>query len=122
MRDVLGLGVDIADVRKMDSIISGKAGKSFIQKTFTRHEIAHGRGCARKLAATFAAKEAAFKAFGTGWIDGKLIEVINGRNGAPSLRLHGEMKKLSKKIKVGRPLVSLSYTDCCAIAVVVLSR
>ncbi|NYZ74200.1 holo-ACP synthase [Candidatus Micrarchaeota archaeon] len=122
MKDVFGLGVDITDVHRMAGIISGKTGKSFIRKTFTRNEIRHAKGDAGKLAATFAAKEAAFKAFGTGWIDGRLIEVVNGSNGAPSLRLHGEMEKLAKKRKVGRLLVSLSHTDCCAIAVVVLAR
>lgn len=122
MRDVLGLGVDIVDVQRMAGIIKGKAGKSFIKKTFTGREIAYAKGSAEKLAAIFAAKEAAFKAFRTGWLDGKLVEVAHGRSGAPSLRLHGKMGKLAKKMKVGKALVSLSYTDCCAIAAVVLSR
>jgi holo-[acyl-carrier protein] synthase len=121
MNGISGLGVDITDVRKITGIISGKAGKSFIRKTFTANEIAHAKGCAGKLAAGFAAKEAAFKAFGTGWIDGRLVEVVNGTNGAPSLRLHGEMLGLARKRRVKRLLVSLSHTDCCAIAVVVLS-
>ncbi|MCX6768311.1 MAG: holo-ACP synthase [Candidatus Micrarchaeota archaeon] len=122
MKDVLGLGVDMVDVQRMAGIIAGKAGKSFIKKTFTGQEIAHAKGSAEKLAAIFAAKEAAFKAFGTGWLDGKLVEVAHWRNGAPSLRLHGKMGKLAKKMKVGRVLASLSYTECCAIAAVVLSR
>jgi holo-[acyl-carrier protein] synthase len=122
MKDGSGLGVDITDVRKMSGIITGKSGKSFIRKTFTAREIAHAKGSAGKLAAAFSAKEAAFKAFGTGWIDGGLVEVLNGTNGAPHLRLHGEMKKLAKKRKIKRLLVSLSHTDRYAIAVVVLSR
>lgn len=119
MKDVFGLGVDMVEVRMMARIIHGKAGKSFMKKTFTAKEIAYAKGSARRLSAIFAAKEAAFKAFGTGWLDGKLVEVAHGRKGAPSLRLHGKMEK---KMKTGRALVSLSYTERCAIAAVVLSR
>ena len=121
MSDILGLGVDIVDVQRMAGIIRGKAGKSFIGKTFTRKETAYAKGNSEKFAAIFAAKEAAFKAFGTGWVDGKCVEVVHGKNGKPSLRLHGEMKKLAKKRKVGRMLVSISRTECCAIAAVVIS-
>jgi len=122
MKEILGLGVDIADVRRMEGIILGKAGKSFINKNFTKYEIAHAKGRAEILAANFAAKEAAFKAFGTGWVDGRLMEVVHVKNGKPRLRLHGEMKKLAKKRKVGRMLVSISHTECCAIAAVVISQ
>ncbi len=121
MSGIIGLGVDIVDVRRMRSLISGKRGGSFISKTFTRKEIAYSKGNAEKLAAIFAAKEAAFKAFCTGWVDGKMVEVVHGRNGAPSMRLHGEMEKLAKKRKAGRMLVSISRTECCAIAAVVIS-
>jgi holo-[acyl-carrier protein] synthase len=117
-----GIGVDVVDVESMAAIIAGKAGKSFIKKTFTGHEIAYAKGGAGRLAAIFAAKEAAFKAFGTGWVDGKSVEVAHGRNGAPSLQLHGKMKKLANGMKIRKLLVSLSYTERCAIAAVVLSR
>jgi holo-[acyl-carrier protein] synthase len=113
--------VDVVDVRRMADIIAGKAGKSFIGKTFTGPEIAYAKGSAGKFAAIFAAKEAAFKAFGTGWVDGKLVETVHGRNGAPALRLHGKMDKLAKRMKVRNALVSLSYTERSAIAAVVLS-
>ena len=119
MKDVFGIGVDIVDVRMMARLIKGKAGKSFLKKTFTNQEIAYAKGNAQKLAAIFAAKEAAFKAFGTGWLDGKSVEVAHGKNAAPTLLLHGKMKK---KIKGGKALVSLSYTEGCAIAAVILSR
>jgi len=122
MKDVLGLGVDIVDVRMMARIIAGKAGKSFIKKTFTSKEIAYAKGSAQTLAAIFAAKEAAFKAFGTGWLNGNLVEVAHGRNGAPSLKLHGKMETLAKKMKIKRALVSLSYTESSAIAAVIVSE
>jgi holo-[acyl-carrier protein] synthase len=119
---VLGLGVDIVDVRVMAGIIAGKAGKSFIKKTFTKKEIAYSKGIDQKISAIFASKEAAFKAFKTGWLDGKLVEVVHMRNGAPSLLLHGKMGKLAKKMKIKKMLISLSYTECYAIATVILSQ
>jgi holo-[acyl-carrier protein] synthase len=107
MKDVFGLGVDIVHVPRMAGIVAGKAGKSFIRRTFTRREIAYAKGNAERLSAIFAAKEAAFKAFGTGWVDGKSVEVVHGRSGAPSLRLHGKMERLAKKMKIKKGLVSL---------------
>lgn len=122
--DVEGIGIDIVDIKELEKIVKGKSGKAFVRKTFTEHEIRCAKGGTNvyKLATSFAAKEAAFKAFGTGWIDGKLVEVTHGRNGAPSLRLHGKMGKLAKKMKIRKPFVSLSYTERCAIAAVVLSK
>jgi len=122
MSEILGLGIDLVEVPKMAGIISGKAGKSFISKTFTEGEIAYAKGSAGKLAATFAAKEAAYKAFGTGWLEGKDIEVLHSSEGVPSIMLHGEIQKIAKKRRIGRLFVSLSYTDCCAAAVVALTR
>ena len=122
MKDVLGLGVDIVDVRTMAGIIKGKAGKSFIKKTFTGKEISYAKESAQKLAAIFAAKEATFKAFGTGWQNGKSVEVVHGRNGAPNLRLHGKTDSLAKKIKIKKVLLSLSYTESSAIAAVIISE
>jgi holo-[acyl-carrier protein] synthase len=120
---IRGLGIDIVDIKKMKKIISGKRGARFIEKTFTKNEIA----CAKceniyKFATSFAAKEATYKAFGTGWIEGKDVEVIRTKEeGAPSIKLHGEIKKIAKKRKIKKILVSLSYTDCCAVAVAILT-
>lgn len=120
---VKGLGVDIVDIKKMKEIIKGKRGKKFIENTFTKKEIE----CAKcenvyKFATSFAAKEAVYKAFGTGWIEGKDVEVLRSKEeGSPSIKLHGEIKKIAKKRKVKKILVSLSYTDCCAVAVAVIS-
>ena len=122
--EIKGIGIDIVDIKKLEKILKGKAGKAFVKSTFTEHEIACAKGGINiyKLATSFAAKEAAFKAFGTGWIDGKLVEVAHKRNGAPSLRLYGKMEKLAKKMKIRKSFVSLSYTERCAIASVVLSK
>jgi holo-[acyl-carrier protein] synthase len=120
--NIVGLGVDIVDIAKLERIISGKAGQRFVENTFTENEIccAKGKNIA-KFATAFAAKEAAYKAFGTGWIDGKDVEVLRSREeGAPSIRLHGEIAKIAKKREIRKVMVSLSYTEANAVAVVLL--
>ena len=120
--NTLGLGIDIVDIKKMKKTISGKAGARFIENTFTKSEIACAkRSNIAKFATSFAAKEAVYKAFGTGWIEGKDVEVIRSKEeGTPSIRLHGEIKKIAKKRKVKTVFISLSFTECCAIAAAVL--
>lgn len=119
---VVGLGVDIVDIGQMKKTITGKVGQRFVENTFTGREAA----CARcenisKFATSFAAKEAVYKAFGTGWIDGKGVEVVRSREeGTPSIRLHGEIGKIAKKRKIRKVLVSLSYTESSAVAVAIL--
>ena len=120
--NIAGLGVDIVDIKQLKKTISGKAGARFVENTFTENEI----GCARggnvsKLATSFAAKEAVYKAFGTGWIEGKDVEVVRSKGeGTPSIRLHGEIEKIAKKRRIRKVLVSLSFTEDNAIAVAIL--
>lgn len=120
--NAIGLGVDIVDIRQMKKTLSGKAGERFVDNTFTKNEIA----CARceniyKLATAFAAKEAVYKGFGTGWIEGKDVEVIRSKEeGTPSIKLHGEIGKIAKKRKIRKVLVSLSFTESYAVAVALL--
>ncbi len=119
---ILGLGTDLVDMKKLKKKLSGKYGKHFINSTFTQNEIC----CAQekniaKFATAFAAKEAVYKAFRTGWIEGKDVELLRDpETGAPSITLHGEIKKIAKKGKVKEIQVSLSFTDSHALAVVLL--
>jgi len=115
------IGVDLADISKMKEILSRKAGKRFVENTFTKNEIACAGNNIPKLASAFAAKEATYKAFGTGWIEGKDVELLRTKEGIPSIKLHGEIKKIAKKRKIKKMLVSVSWTDRCAVAVVVLT-
>lgn len=120
---IAGLGTDLVDIAKLRKKLSGKYGKLFIQSTFTEAEIACAQGKnISKFATSFAAKEAVYKAFGTGWIDGKEVEVVRDpETGSPSILLHGEIKKIAKRRKIRGILVSLSSTDSHAIAVALLT-
>jgi holo-[acyl-carrier-protein] synthase len=76
-----------------------------------------------RLAARFAAKEAASKALGTGigdvcWVD---IEVYSDERQRPHLRLYNEAARLAQELGLCNWQVSLSHTQEHAIAFVVAS-
>jgi holo-[acyl-carrier protein] synthase len=119
---VSGLGVDIVEVAQMRHILEGVAGAPFVAKTFSQDEIRQAEDSVEKLASLFAAKEAAFKAFRTGWIDGQLVETLHEKNGAPTLALHGQMATFAKQQAITELWVSLSTTEHWAAAVVIVGR
>jgi holo-[acyl-carrier protein] synthase len=121
--NVLGLGTDLVDIYELGRKLSGKYGKQFLESTFTKNEIrcAQGKNIS-KFATAFAAKEAVYKAFQTGWIDGKEVEVLrDAETGSPSIALHGEIKKIAKKMKIRKIHVSLSFTETHAVAVALIT-
>jgi holo-[acyl-carrier protein] synthase len=117
---VKGIGVDLVEMIRVRRLVSGKRGNSFIKKTFTDDELDYINGKVEHFATTFAAKEAVFKAFGTGILNLNEVEVIRNNDGAPTIKFHGELKELIKKRKIRKAQVSLSFTGCHAAAVVVL--
>ncbi|MCB0293162.1 MAG: holo-ACP synthase, partial [Calditrichaeota bacterium] len=86
---VYAIGVDLAEVERMRVMID-RYGERFLQRVFTAQEIEYCRrkkaSAAESFAARFAAKEAVFKAAGTGltigmrWHD---VEVLNNSHGRP---------------------------------------
>jgi holo-[acyl-carrier protein] synthase len=100
-------------------------GDRFVQRLFTVAEQADARraadGGVQRLAARFAAKEAAIKAFGLGevGVDWRDIEVVSRPDGAPELQLHGRARRHAQGLGVQTVGVSLSHDGEQACAVVV---
>jgi len=122
---ILGLGTDLVEISRMEDSLT-QFGDRFLEKIFLPAEIAYARAQARPavhLAARFAAKEAAAKAFGTGigeslpWLG---LEVGRHANGEPFLRFHSTAADLARTRGVTRALVSLSHTQTLASATVAL--
>ena len=97
-----------------------------LARLFTRQEIEYCQGlvsCDASFAARLAAKEAFFKAIGTGvyrggsWLE---VEVVRMRTGAPALRLHGRAAGFAKRRGVRRLHLALSHIQDLAVAQVVL--
>lgn len=122
---ILGLGIDVIEVSRIAEALA-RHGASFEARVYTDAERA---SCATRgdrilaLAARFAAKEACFKALGTGWAEGvgfRDVEVLREGNQAPRLELHGEAARRAASSGVVRTHVSLTHQPGIAAAVVVL--
>jgi len=77
------------------------------------------------LAARFAAKEAVFKALGTGWSLGLRwidVAVENNLAGQPVVRLTGSARRLAEKLGVQKIHLSLTHTRTYAGAQVIMER
>src|SRR5262245_52720442 len=92
---IIGIGIDVIQNDRIRESVE-KFGDRFLNRIYTEGEQAYCKNCvnpAIHFAARFAAKEAAFKALGTGWAAGvkwKDIEVERLASGKPELHLHGE--------------------------------
>lgn len=122
---VLGTGIDLVECARIAHSLE-KFGDRFLNRVFLPEEIAYARSHKfpeRHLAARFAAKEAASKAFGTG-IGGELgwkdMEVRNHESGAPYMVLHGGGSDLLRARGAKEVMISLTHTDHYAAASAVL--
>jgi holo-[acyl-carrier protein] synthase len=123
---ILGIGTDIIETARVTREIRRSGG--FKERYFSPREIAYcdpraSRG--QNYAARFAAKEAFFKALGTGYRDGMgfdEVEVLNDRLGKPSIVLRGRAKAFCRRRRVRRIHVSLSHLKDYSSAVVVMEK
>lgn len=123
---IKGIGTDIIDIGRIKKIIEKNNSRAFIEKVFTDNEISY---CESKYhravhyAARFAAKEAFFKAMGTGYRGGmswKDISVKNDELGKPEIELSGKTLDNFKKRKYKNIHISLSHTKEYAVSFVVV--
>ena len=120
-----GIGIDIIEIERIKQI-SQRWGDRFEQRVYTTQELDYcGKALSRypRLAARFAAKEATFKALGTGltigmhWQD---VEICANDVGKPFLVFHGKVKEHAEQLNVVSSYVSLSHAVDCAVAQVTL--
>ncbi|MGH9354745.1 MAG: holo-ACP synthase, partial [Terriglobia bacterium] len=72
-----------------------------------------------RYAARFAAKEAVFKALGTGWRAGvrwQDVEITHLPSGKPELALRGRAQEIARELCVSRAAISLSHADHYVVA------
>ena len=123
---ITGLGIDIIEVERVATKISKEAG--FRELVFSKKEIDY---CEKKTdkfvhyAARFAAKEAFFKAIGTGWKEGTAfneVEITNNDAGKPELSLLGATGKSLDALGIITISLSLSHLKTIASAVVIIEK
>ena len=120
----MGTGVDIMETLRIAQALK-RHGERFSKRIYTPAEIAYCerfKNRAERYAARFAAKEAAFKALGTGWQDGVRwldVEVTHLPSGKPELVLRGRAEELARELRVKGTAVSISHSDRYVVAQVI---
>ncbi len=117
---ILGIGLDLADVRRY--AFDDRAMAWFARKIYTAEEMAYAlrkRNVAERLAGFFAAKEATRKAFGHA-IPWRRVGVTHERGGKPGIVLSGGAERLIALRGVERIHLTITHTASTAAAVVIL--
>jgi holo-[acyl-carrier protein] synthase len=123
---ILGVGIDNIEVGRVAAKIEKEQG--FRELVFCAAEISYCESKAHKYqhyAARFAAKEAFFKAMGTGWTNGTAfneIEVVHDEHNRPGLRLTGATASWAGSLGAGTISLSLSHLAAIASAMVVIEK
>ena len=122
---ITGIGIDVVQNERIAQSIE-RFGDRFLNRIYTEEEIAYCSKCAHPaihFAARFAAKEAGFKALGTGWAAGvkwKDVEVKRLASGKPELHLYNEALARATSLGSNRFYVSLTHDQLVSCAVVIL--
>jgi holo-[acyl-carrier protein] synthase len=119
------VGIDLVDVDQVASAIAVH-GDRYLRRVFTDGEISDCGGYAEprpdRLAARFAAKEAAFKALGAETLPFHEIEVVSAPDGAPLLTLRGGLARHAERLGDPRVSVSLAHEAGLAAAIVAITH
>lgn len=120
--DVVGVGTDIIEIARVQKAAANKQNSRFIKRVFTENEISF---CTAKrnpwpsFAARFSAKEAVFKALGTGLTNWREVEILNGGDKPPVVVLNGTAEQIAESLGIGKILVSVSHDKERAVALAV---
>jgi holo-[acyl-carrier protein] synthase len=124
---IVGLGVDIAEVQRVQAVIE-RRGATFLRRVYTPKEIEYCEQFKNKFeryAGRFAAKEAAMKALGTGWRGGVRwvdVEVVREKGGRPTIALSGEAAKIAQRLGAKHISLSITHTETQALAQVIFEN
>ena len=124
---IFGIGTDIIEVERMKKHLENN--DALREKLYTDAEQKYcNKGKVTMYqcyAARFAAKEAFFKALGTGYRYGMAfheIEVLNDELGKPYVNPHGKVKEFLEEKKIKNTHLSISHVKKMANAFVVLEK
>lgn len=118
---IIGHGIDAVEIERIAKSLEDY-GDKFLERVFTPGERAYAMESKRRnehLAARFAAKEAAFKALGTGWSGGIAwtdVEVCVEASGRPSIKLYGRAAEVAYALAIRAWSLTLTHTKTMAIA------
>jgi holo-[acyl-carrier protein] synthase len=122
----LRVGIDLVHVPTIAEAVA-EHGQRYLERVYTSQEVAD---CTRdgeplpdplRLAARFAAKEAAMKVLevGDAAVPWPSIEVVRNPGAAPTLELHSPAADMAEKAGITALALSFSHEDAYATAIVV---
>ena len=123
---IVGIGNDIIEVEKIKNQITKDPG--FKKSLFTENEITYcesKKSWDQNFAGRYAAKEAFFKALGTGWRNGMSytdIEIVNDELGKPKITVSNKTKLFCQEQGITTIFVSISHIKEYATAYVVVEN
>ena len=114
------IGMDIIEIDRVGKAISSWR-HHFLNRIYTKNELALCGNNISSLAARFAAKEAVMKALGSGFTNSnwKDIEILSNPDGAPTVQLYGGVLNRAKQLGIADFVISLSHCKEYAIALLV---
>jgi holo-[acyl-carrier protein] synthase len=121
---IYGIGTDVIEVSRIKKQVESDTG--FKEKIFSKKEIEYcdpRRNKEQNYAARYAAKEAFFKALGTGWrfgVEFKEIEVLNDELGKPEIFLSGKAKAFFAEKGLKKIHTTMSHIKETATAFVII--
>lgn len=118
---IKGVGIDLIEVDRVASVLARRR-QRFLKRVFTPGEIEECGWKAHRLAGRFAAKEAFFKALGTGlrgfkWQE---VEVKNNTLGAPYFHFSEQLLVYLQELEVANTHLTISHSKEYAVAQVIL--
>jgi holo-[acyl-carrier protein] synthase len=119
---ILGIGTDIIGIERVRKAI---ADNDFRKAAYSERELEYceKNSNGERFAGRFAAKEAFFKAIGTGWTDPtqlQEVEILNNEKGKPGIILSGSTLEVFNKIGAAVIHISISHSKEIAVAFVVI--
>ena len=124
---IFGTGIDIIEVKRIEDSL--KRTGSLKEKLFTLEEqnycTSSKAASYQCFAARFAAKEAFFKALGTGYRYGMAfteIEVKNDELGKPYINSTGKVKSFLEENEISKIHLTISHVKETAVAMVILEK
>jgi len=125
---ILGIGVDIVELRRIEKIIDDQGKKErFLNKLFNDEEIEYFKNRNFKveyIAGRFAAKEAVSKALGTGFRDFEFKDIMITRDelGKPGVILKNNAHNIAREKGEYKFHISISHGEDSAIAYVIMEE
>lgn len=108
------IGIDIVEISRIKKAID-RWGQAFLERVYTKRELALYLKNPSSLAARFSGKEAVIKALNSSGVGLKDIEILSDASGKPRVELYGKAQLRAKDS--GLTILDISLSHCKDYAV-----